>query len=168
MDEIVQRGNIVKKRRVRALEEPVKPIDLTKYKMPLFERMRLTPKMDSELEAMASDLVTWAQDEDAVVFDEFVAISGVPTPRLYEWARKNETLAEAMAIAKRLIGARRERRGLEGKYNPGLVMGMMWNYNDEYKAWKRELKEKAPEVSSGDFTVIMETMPNSPLVEEKK
>ena len=58
MDEIVQRGNIVKKRRVRALEEPVKPIDLTKYKMPLFERMRLTPKMDSELEAMASDLVT--------------------------------------------------------------------------------------------------------------
>ncbi len=168
MSDIIQKGTIIKRRILRKPAEPPKDHDMSKYKLPLFERMCLSPRSDAELEVIAHDLIVWAQGDDAVVFDEFVAISGVHTQRLYEWSKRNEKLADAMVIAKRIIGARRERRGLEGKYNGGIVMGMMWNYNDEYKAWRREMRDKPADSGSGDLTVIMETMPNSPLVEEKK
>jgi len=168
MEEIIQKGTIVKRWPLKKSVEVPKDHDMSKYKLPLFERMCLSPRTDSELETIAHDLIVWAQGDDAVVFDEFVAISGIHTQRLYEWSKRNEKLADAMVTAKRIIGARRERRGLEGKYNGGIVMGMMWNYNDEYRAWKKEMKEKPTDLGSGDVTVIMETMPNSPLVEEKK
>lgn len=168
MEEIIQKGTIVKRRTLKKPIEIDPNRDMSKYKLPLFHRMSLSPRSDSELETIAHDLIVWAQEDDAVVFDEFVAISGIHTQRLYEWSKKNETLAYAMATAKRIIGARRERRGLEGKYNGGIVMGMMWNYNDEYRAWKKEMKEKSPDIGSGDVTVVLESFPNSPLVEEKK
>lgn len=164
----VKKRSIKKSDMLKKQDEAPKERDMSKYKLPLFERMILSPRSDAELETIAHDLIVWAQEDDAIVFDGFVEVSGVATQRLYEWSKRNEKLAEAMAIAKRMIGARREKRGLEGRYNGGIVMGMMWQYNEEYRSWKKEMATKNAEGGMGDINVIVEQMPSSPLVKDRK
>ncbi len=156
--------NIVK---VRGKEYEV-PEDKTGYKLPLFERMILSPRSDAELDVIAHDLLFWAEKDTSIVFDEFVAISGMATSRLYVCAERHEKLKAAIGMAKQLIGSRREKGAVEGKYSATVVMGMMPLYNQEYRDWKKEQTKSLENLAGGERFVIVEKMPSSPLVPEKK
>jgi hypothetical protein len=137
------------------------------YLLPTFNRTRLTPKTDEELDAMAHDLVLWAEQEDQVIFEEFVYISKTSNARLYEFAQRHKGLADAIVIAKQILCSRREKRALEGKYNPSIVMGLMGLYNPEYKAYRKELSQQQ-EQKQAQYTIIVDKVENSPLVPPKK
>lgn len=165
---VMQKDNGTKNRVTVRGKEYVVPEDKTGYKLPLFERMILSPRSDAELDTIAHDLLFWAEKDTSLVFDEFVAISGVSTGRLYDFSQRHEGLKNAIAMAKQILGSRREKGAVEGKYNATVVMGMMPIYNQEYREWKKEQTKSLENLAGGERFVIVEKMPSSPLVPEKK
>jgi hypothetical protein len=138
------------------------------YKMPFFNRMCIQPKTDQELETIAHDLILWAQQDDSIVFGDFVAISGVHNTKLCEYAKRNHTLGEALIYAKQVVGSRRERGALTNKLNANIVTITMPLYDPEYRAWKKEMSQKEGASVGGIQYVLVDKMPDSPLVPTRK
>lgn len=137
------------------------------YLLPKINRTRLTPRTDEELDALAHDLVLWAQQDENIVFEDFALHSGTHNARLYEFAQRHKALGEAIIIAKQLLGSKREKGALGGKYNSSVVMGMMGLYNPDYRAYRKELSQQQ-EQKQAQYTIIIDKVESSSLVPPKK
>ena len=176
----VQRGKSNKKhndskekKQTKRHEVPAKDLGWVpnpEYKFATLDRTMLKPGCPQILEALEHDLLKWCKTDDAISMDGFVSVSYLATPRLYEYAQKHEGLKTAIEMAKHLIGQRRERFALEGKYNANVVIKTMPLYSPEYKAWVQEYQKGATAAATGGGTryIVVDTMPNSDLVPERK
>jgi hypothetical protein len=139
-----------------------------KYKFPTAERFRLSPRTDQELDLLTSDLLLWAEQDDSITFGGFIEVSGLYNARLYEYAKRHQGLADAIIVARQLVGNRREKRGLENKYNSAIVLGTMPLYDPEIRAYKKELAQKDTEYGSAKIIVHMDSFPETKDVPVKK
>ena len=139
-----------------------------KYKFPTAERFRLSPRTDQELDLLTSDLLLWAEQEDSITFGGFIEISGLVNARLYEYAKRHQPLADAITVARQIVGIRREKRGLENKYNASIVMATMPLYDPEIRAYRKELAQKDSEHGGAQIIVRMENFPETKEVPVKK
>lgn len=169
----VQKDKCLKKRTPRESRKvPIPEIEdwnpNPEYKYPTMDKTMLKSGCDKILDVLANDLLKWSKTDDAISIDGFIKITMLATPRLYEFAEKHEGLKSAISTAKHLMGQRRERFALEGKYNATVVLKTMPLYSAEYKGWVREQNKNVSALGGGTRYVVLDTMPNSYLVPERK
>jgi hypothetical protein len=145
-----------------------KPENPAEYKYHEMDKTMLKPGCEKIARVLADDLLLWADQPDTISIDGFIIVSKMSTPRLYQMAELHPFLKQAIEDAKYRIGYRREQNALKGLYNPMIVMKTMPLYNSEYKAWYKESNKTIDITSGGTRFVIMDTMPSSDLVPEKK
>lgn len=131
---------------------------------------KLCPIPDKDISVLATQLEDFAVNTDAIKITEFLTEKRISYQVFYNCAERHPELARAIQFAKIVIGDRRERRGLEGKYNANMVMSTMAIYDPEYKnhyEWKVKLAKENKEQSETKIVVI-EKYPESPMVPQKK
>jgi hypothetical protein len=132
-----------------------------KYKFPTADKYILCPRSDQQLDMIAHDLLLWAEQDDSITFGGFIEVSGLVNARLYEYAKRHHGLADAIVVARQIIGDRREKRGLENKYNSAIVLGTMPLYDPEVRAYKKEMAQKDTEYGSAKIIVHMDSFPET-------
>jgi hypothetical protein len=131
---------------------------------------QMCPANDQFRDRLAIELVTWAREnEDALILDDFYDMKGISHSDVYRWYENHDGLKQAFEVAKRLIGSRRERGALKGKYNATTIHMMMPHYSTawrETEKWRSDLRKENEQ--QGNIKVMIETYPSSPIVPDKK
>jgi len=95
---------------------------------------------DEKITEEAAYLLEWSQDSDALVLGECYGSRGYSYEDAIEWAEKHEVFRKSRLLAKSIVGARREKGAIKGKYGENLISKTMALYDPEYKALMKELK----------------------------
>jgi hypothetical protein len=169
-------ANIQAEKRQRANKEPIaKPLQKTvtnekltksEYNPPPFFYERLVPKSDAELENLGREMVAWAQDEDSLTLSQFCSERRPPIilKDLYAFAQRNKVLEDAVALARQIVGTRREKGSAKFQYNWNVFRETQPLYDPEYRAWK----EQAIKLTGGTIEKQIVVMPAIPVPKEKK
>ncbi len=131
----------------------------------------LKPMNAVGIDRLADDIVDWARnDVDALILSEFYLAKGIHGQTWYAWCKRFPRLQLAHDCAKQLIGIRREKGALKGKYNMPMVMWSMPMYDKEWEAEtiRRAALKDGDKEGKSSVTVIMNPIPNSDLVPVKK
>lgn len=132
--------------------------------------MRQRPVNDAFIDKLAEDLMHWAlNDEDALKLTQFYVAKGIWTGDMKRWEARNEKLAKAHQQALIILGNRRETGGLKKKYDAGIVSSTMAHFDPDWKQlaeWRSKLKGEGE--GDGKITVVIDAMPSSNLVPDKK
>jgi hypothetical protein len=130
------------------------------------------PMSPKGIERLATEVVEWAQkDPEALKLSQFYYSKGIARKMWYEWCHKFPELEQASNEAKYIIGDRRETGALKNKLNTGMVHYSMSFYDPE---WKEEsvrraaLKEGSSDGAKTNFTVVVDAIPESPVVPKRK
>lgn len=153
----------IKKKNARAKIEWLEYRELGSWKM--------KPYCEETVRRAASQLVEWARnDEDALVIDEWHLVRGIGSPTYDRWKKKYSFFQEAHDNAKYLIGLRREKGTIKGKYSDTAVNRTQPAYSRrlrESEAWRSSLRQKEAEKGAGKVNVEMTKIPNCPEVPPK-
>lgn len=117
-----------------------------------------------EFKRLSDEMIDWAIKSDAIKVAEFRDHKGISPKVFLQWQEKSQELNEACERATSIIGTRRERYGLEGRYNPGIVMQTMGLYDKSYRSfykWKQQLNQNNDKNKTQDIKVIIEAAPSS-------
>jgi len=131
----------------------------------------LKPMNAVGIDRLADDIVDWARnDVDALILSEFYLSKGIHGRTWYDWCKRFPRLQMAHDCAKQWLGIRREKGALKGKYSLPMVMYTMPFYD---KQWEDETVRRAAlkdvnSESKSSVTVIMNPVPNSDLVPDRK
>lgn len=132
---------------------------------------KMKPISQNFIDLLVERLITWADTtEDALVFEEFFMLTKINSSDYYGWLPKHENLKMAHDYAKQVIGIRREKGGLKRKLDPGMIASSMPMYSKSWKElaeWRAKLKEESQN-QGNNITVVLEKIPDSKLVPEKK
>lgn len=121
---------------------------------------------NDELESLAEEYVKWAHETDAVRPTTFAISRGVDTDVFLSWRSVCPKLEHAHKAVVAIFAERRERNGLEGKWNPGMIMATMPLYCPAYASWRKEMS--ASKAAEGQTVKVqIETMPNTSIVAHK-
>jgi len=130
------------------------------------------PMSDKGIERLAIEIVEWAhKDPEAYKLSQFFYNKGIGRDVWLDWCRKYPELERASVHAKGIIGDRRETGALKNKLNVGMVHYSMSFYDPE---WKEEsvrraaLKEGSSDGAKTTFTVVVDAIPESPMVPKRK
>ena len=121
-----------------------------------------------ELEYIATLLLEWIETGDGITAESFYLGKNIPTRTWDDWLKRCPALDEAWDICVERIGERRERRGLEGKYNASLVSNTMPLYSKKYRAWKLQERKSNEEGAKQTILVVRERMPDTEEVVPKR
>lgn len=119
-----------------------------------------------EFARLAQELIDWARNGNGIKVEEFKNHKGVSGKVFQQWCEKSPELDEANTLALSIIGTRRERKALEGEWNPYIVMNTMPLYDKKFRSfykWKQQLTAKEQHKQQ-DIKVIIEAAPSSDLV----
>lgn len=135
------------------------------------ERFRLMDWEDSYLDAMAVAMRDWVDDpkNDAVKLAEFAHKYRVNYDTIIDHSEHHKALADAVLYAKGVLGTKREKMALIGKWNANLVQATMGIYDRDFRRnheWKAKLAQK--DTAQGNITVVMQPFPESDKVPVKK
>ena len=98
----------------------------------------LKPISDGGLHKLASEIVHWAQnDEAALQVGAFLRKKGIPRDAYYSWVNKYPVMKRANDSVLWAIGDRREMKGMTRELDPGMIKWMMPHYDP---AWMNILK----------------------------
>lgn len=114
-----------------------------------------------ELEYIAELMLEWLDKEDGITAESFYLGKNVPSRTWDDWLKRCHQLREAWDIVVERIGERRERRGLEGKYNASLVSSTMPLYNKKYREWKLQERKSNEDASKQTVIVVRDKMPST-------
>lgn len=114
-----------------------------------------------ELEYIAELMLEWLDKEDGITAESFYLGKNVPSRTWDDWLKRCHQLREAWDIVVERIGERRERRGLEGKYNASLVSSTMPLYNKKYREWKLQERKSNEDASKQTVIVVRDRMPST-------
>lgn len=125
---------------------------------------------DVELEYIATQLLEWSTEEKPIKASTFHLDRNISFRVWNDWLVRCPELAEAYETVKAKIGERRERKGLEGKYNASIVALTMPLYDRDYKEWKREQMKAASKNDEGKQTIVVvrDRMPDTDEVLPKR
>jgi hypothetical protein len=115
----------------------------------------------AELEYISTLMLEWIDKEDAITVESFYLSRNIPSGTFDDWVRRCPELQNAWDICVERIGERRERRGLEGKYNASLVSSTMPLYSKKYRAWKLQERKSNEEGAKQTIFVVREKMPET-------
>ena len=125
-------------------------------KYPYVALYRLSPKSDEELANLANELLEWVERPDSIRYNDFAAMKRIPTGYMAELVRRSQYLADAVDVAKNIIGSRREKGGLYNEMNAGIVLAAAPIYDKSWKKmveWKHSLRNK--ELDANQVKVIV-------------
>jgi len=100
--------------------------------------------------------------------DDFITIEdlhyhfGVPNRTFYQWIQQYDFFAEAVEDATRMIGRRREGKGLDRKFDVGMVRSSMHHYSQRWKQgdeWRASLKDQDKNADR-NITIVIEDFPD--------
>jgi len=97
------------------------------------------------IEKEAEQLIEWSKTDDAIILREFPASRGYGPQWLTYLADKSPTFSEALKIARCNVGVRREKMGLRGDVDAGIVKASLATYDDEHRAMLKEMKRAEKE-----------------------
>lgn len=149
-----------KKPKVQCLEEW--------FNFNLFEKTFMTNIM---LERLAKELVDWARtNPDAIKVKQFVAEHGIGEATWHEWCNKYPILGNANRHALTIIGNRRELGAMRREFDAGVVNFMMPHYDPDWDSMlkRREELKKKDDQDTTQKIVVIDRVPDSPLVPRKK
>ena len=164
MDKIPQHNT--KRKLTAKMVQPKEPLWLDEYKNNKdFKRKIATI---SFLESYAENIIKEAYNNpDCTTVEDLYLEFGIPERTYYSWVNKYDFFKEAHQNALLIIGRRREKNGIQRKWD---TLGSMHQYNDRWKKgeeWRSSLRQKENK-SKGDITVIMEKFVESKSVPLKK
>jgi hypothetical protein len=123
------------------------------------------------IRAVAEDIVRWAQTPEALTLEAFYVQLQVSDNTVENWGKKYKFLADAVQRAKMIIGIRREKGLITGKYSR-YVASTLHHYLKRCKEsaeWHAELKKRDfKREERGKITWVIETIPETGLVPPKK
>lgn len=119
------------------------------------------PANEAFIQRLAEDMLEWARTTEALKVSEFYSMKGISKRDWGRWVVKWHFLAEAVEATKIILGNRREIGGLKRQYDSGMVRASMRFYDEDWKTIDEEQDNK-------ETIVVMEKMPNSEIVPEKK
>lgn len=130
------------------------------------------PMSIEAIERLAVELCDWAMNnENALKISQFYVKHGIQRSDYLRWMERCPALKIAHEMGKEAIGNRREIAGLTKKFDAGLVAFSMPHYDPEWREnieWRSSMKAKeAAEQNNETKIVIMERIPDSPLVPQK-
>lgn len=136
-----------------------------------FNTFRLMPVSQSTLERLRDNAIKWAvEDKDALKIKQFLILNGITPATWTRWKDKYPEIKEAHEIMLTAIGNRREVGLITRKFEPGSTMKSMVIYDEDWKnigEWWANLGQKEG-ISGGQQIVVIEKVPGSPLVPERK
>jgi hypothetical protein len=110
------------------------------------------------VDRLGKDLLTWAQQKGSLVLSEFFTERFISAPIYRRWADRDKMFSDRLEMAKLMIGARREKGGLERKLDASMVMKSMCLYDPEWRLleeWRAKLAKTEQEVEQ--LKVLIET-----------
>ena len=110
------------------------------------------------IDRLGHDLLLWAQLKTSLVLRDFFDERYISQGTYSRWKNKDSMFAERLELAKGMIGSRREKGGLEKKFDASMVIKSMANYDSEWKAieeWRSKLSKAEQEVEQ--LKVLIET-----------
>lgn len=93
------------------------------------------------LEKMAQELLEWAQQEDALVFREWLALRRIGPSTCKDLKERSPVFAKAIEDAKYIVGCRRERLAMQGELTDSIVRSSLGIYDPEMREWILEQKK---------------------------
>lgn len=121
---------------------------------------------EAELDEMADEYVDWAIHTDSVRPYTFATEKGVDPETLLKWCGNSKKLENAHRTVMSIFAERRERKGLEGTWNSGMIMATMPLYCPSYANWRKEMSA-AKGAENATVKVQIETMPTTSIVAHK-
>lgn len=120
-----------------------------------------------ELEYIAQLMLEWVLNEDVITVESFYNSKNVPERTFVDWMKRCPDLSDAYEICLATIGDRRERRGLEGKYNSSLVASTQRLYNKKLRdLWREDRKITEPGTQQ-TIVVVRDRHPETDIVPPK-
>ncbi len=111
-------------------------------------------------------------DEDMLTLEEFYILKGIDPRTVERWLKTCPELQQAHDFVMCILGVRREKGGLNHKYDSAIVRTSMAIYSVRWKdieEWRNAMKEKIAGSGSGTIRVVeLERFADSPLVPHKK
>jgi len=109
---------------------------------PVMTGSRGRPKVWTEEAAaeLGRRFIEWAKTDDAIVIEEFLAAEGVHYDRSMHLQADYEIFRECYRVAQQMIGARREKLGLQGHIDSAIVRKTAPLYNPRYANWELKLR----------------------------
>lgn len=89
----------------------------------------------------------YAQKEDSYSIYGFAHQYMKADSTVKGWCHENSKFSEAYESAKEIVGERRYTKGLKGEFNSSLAEKTHPIYNNDYREWRKYLKEKEAEKS---------------------
>lgn len=134
---------------------------------------RHKPVSQQYINMIASKMIEWANKDTSYIFSEFMGSLPHARTQVYNWAKEHPILAEAIAVCKEKVGARREKRAAEDpKY--GLVYQKClavydYEYRDAIEAVEAmRSKYRKDENENKQTVVVIDRVPDSPMVPKRK
>lgn len=124
---------------------------------------------EEDLNELADLLVVWADTDEALKVSQFYTKFYMSDKVFYGYVAKCPKLADAVDIAKKKIGDRREVGAITGRFSSTIVEKTMPMYDSEYRSlieWKSKLGVEQEQ--QGSRIVVLDKIPDSNLVPEKK
>ena len=127
----------------------------------LYELKR-PPRHPELIKELAHELIAWSRQEDSIIIEEFSIEKGYSPVYFRKLIEKNDYFAQAYALAKAAVAARRER--IVGK---DLFKAMHPLYHDEWREYIAE-RDSRKDNNPGSVVVEMHPYPSSDKVPERE
>lgn len=113
----------------------------------------------NSLHILADHILSEAyNNENCITAGDLYLDLGIPERTYYDWVSKYDFFRDAHNQAIRLIGRRREKNGLQRKFDAGLVNATMPMYDKVWREaaeFRASLQNKDKSESQGTITVVM-------------
>lgn len=115
-------------------------------------------------------MIAWAGDPDSLCIEEFLGEKSIPWASFQRWNTMFPDLQAAYDHVKMILAGRREKGALKGELNAGMVVYSQRAYSPVWQQLAEDhAAKKNDEKGNGtsNITVVLDAIPNSPLVPEK-
>lgn len=120
------------------------------------------------LEELAEKMVKWADDDDSLIFEDFLTEMGMHFESIKRWTQQCPALDVAKKYTLSRIASRREKGAMKHKYDTSMVARMMPHYSDSWKQiaeWNASLKESQDKPTN--ITIVMDNVEKTSTVPER-
>jgi hypothetical protein len=127
------------------------------------------PANNRFIDSVARELIEWSTTDDALKIEQFWIMKGISLKTVKKWKTLNENFARAHQHALLAVGTRREVGAIRNRLNAPIIASSMPMYDKKWKKlaeWRASLRNK--EEQQDTIRVVVEEVPSSPMVPEKK
>ncbi len=96
-----------------------------------------------EIDELAKELVSWADDYDSIIYREWFNNKGILMCMVPDLCKKSEEFSYAVKYAKNTVGVRRERLAMQSRIESGVFRSTQAIYDQEVKDWELERKRNS-------------------------